>query len=140
MSQGSAAVTVHRYSSRPVRAGIRRGGHPLDFADLMFERGYTGTRAYGQSKLAQIMSGFELASQIPAASVTVNSLHPATFMPTKIVLSEIGHHVDSLEEGVAATARLASDPGSRKPVSRPRRVSDLAREWRQESPDSNHVS
>ena len=86
------------------------GQHPLDFADLMLEHGYSGTRAYGQSKLAQIMSGFELASRVPAAEVTVNSLHPATFMPTKIVLSEIGHHVDSLEEGVAATARLTSSP------------------------------
>ena len=86
------------------------GQHPLDFADLMLERGYTGTRAYGQSKLAQIMSGFELASRVPAAEVTVNSLHPATFMPTKIVLSEIGYHADSLEKGVAASARLASDP------------------------------
>jgi NAD(P)-dependent dehydrogenase (short-subunit alcohol dehydrogenase family) len=85
------------------------GQHPLDFADLMLERRYTGTRAYGQSKLAQIMSGFELASRVPAAEVTVNSLHPATFMPTKIVLTEIGYHVDSLEEGVAATTRLAAD-------------------------------
>jgi NAD(P)-dependent dehydrogenase (short-subunit alcohol dehydrogenase family) len=84
------------------------GQHPLDFADLMLAHGYNGTRAYGQSKLAQIMSGFELASRVPAAEVTVNSLHPATFMPTKIVLSEIGHHIDSLEEGVAATTRLTS--------------------------------
>ena len=63
------------------------GQHPLDFTDLMLTRGYTGTRAYGQSKLAQIMSGFELASRISATEVTVNSLHPATYMPTKIVLS-----------------------------------------------------
>jgi NAD(P)-dependent dehydrogenase (short-subunit alcohol dehydrogenase family) len=84
------------------------GQHPLDFDDLMIERGYRGTRAYGQSKLAQIMSGFELASRIPAAEVTVNSLHPATYMPTKMVLAEIGHHIDSIEEGVAATHRLAT--------------------------------
>ena len=85
------------------------GQHPLDFDDLMITRGYSGTRAYGQSKLAQIMSGFELASRLPAAEVTVNSLHPATYMPTKIVLAEIGHTVDSLAEGVSATHRLVSD-------------------------------
>lgn len=85
------------------------GQHPLDFDDLMIERGYSGTRAYGQSKLAQIMSGFELAGRVPAAEVTVNSLHPATFMPTKMVLAERGRHVDSLEEGVAATHRLVAD-------------------------------
>ncbi|WAL69184.1 SDR family NAD(P)-dependent oxidoreductase [Amycolatopsis cynarae] len=85
------------------------GQHPLDFTDLMIERDYSGTRAYGQSKLAQIMSGFELAGRLPAGEVTVNSLHPATFMPTKIVLSEIGYTMDSLDEGVAATHRLVTD-------------------------------
>jgi NAD(P)-dependent dehydrogenase (short-subunit alcohol dehydrogenase family) len=85
------------------------GQYPLDFDDLMITRGYSGARAYGQSKLAQIMSGFELASRVPAAEVTVNSLHPATYMPTKIVLAEIGGHVDSLAEGVSATHRLVSD-------------------------------
>lgn len=86
------------------------GQHPLDFSDLMIERGYSGTRAYGQSKLAQIMSGFELASRMPGSEVTVNSLHPATYMPTKIVLDETGYNVDSIDEGVAATRRLVSDP------------------------------
>ncbi|OHV34164.1 MULTISPECIES: SDR family NAD(P)-dependent oxidoreductase [Pseudofrankia] len=84
------------------------GQHPLDLDDLMIEHGYSGTRAYGQSKLAQIMSGFELADRLPAAEVTVNSLHPATYMPTKIVLAEIGHHIDSIDEGVAATHRLVA--------------------------------
>jgi NAD(P)-dependent dehydrogenase (short-subunit alcohol dehydrogenase family) len=99
-------------ASRPARivnvASI--GQHPLDFDDLMLERGYNGVRAYGQSKLAQIMSGFELAGRLPADEVTVNSLHPSTFMPTKMVLQEIGRHVDSIEDGVAATYRLLTDP------------------------------
>jgi hypothetical protein len=42
--------------------------------------------------------------------VTVNSLHPATYMPTKIVLEQAGHSIDSLEEGVEATVRLATSP------------------------------
>jgi hypothetical protein len=54
------------------------------------------------------MSGFELAPRLEG--VTVNSLHPSTYMPTKMVLAEIGHSVDSLEAGVAATARLVTDP------------------------------
>jgi NAD(P)-dependent dehydrogenase (short-subunit alcohol dehydrogenase family) len=86
------------------------GQHPLDFDNLMLERAYSGTRAYAQSKLAQIMSGFELAERLPATEVTVNSLHPATYMPTKIVLEEIGFHVHSLDVGVAATRRLVTDP------------------------------
>jgi NAD(P)-dependent dehydrogenase (short-subunit alcohol dehydrogenase family) len=86
------------------------GQHPLDFTDLMLTRGYSGTRAYGQSKLAQIMSGFELAERIGPGQVSFNSLHPATYMPTKMVLLERGESVDTLAEGVEATRRLASDP------------------------------
>jgi NAD(P)-dependent dehydrogenase (short-subunit alcohol dehydrogenase family) len=84
------------------------GQHPIDFDDLMIERDYSGMRAYGQSKLAQIMSGLELATRLPADQVTVNSLHPATFMPTKMVLQEIGYSIDTLDEGVAATHRLVT--------------------------------
>jgi NAD(P)-dependent dehydrogenase (short-subunit alcohol dehydrogenase family) len=86
------------------------GQQPLDFDDLMLEHDYSGVRAYCQSKLAQIMSGFELAGRVAAHQVTVNSLHPATFMPTKMVLAERGSSVDTLETGVASTERLTSDP------------------------------
>ncbi|QBI56566.1 SDR family NAD(P)-dependent oxidoreductase [Streptomonospora litoralis] len=86
------------------------GMHPLDFDDLMLQHGYDGWRAYGQSKLAQIMAGLELAERLPAAEVTVNSLHPGTFMPTKMVLAERGTHTDSLETGVEATHRMVASP------------------------------
>ena len=76
----------------------------------MIEHGYSGTRAYGQSKLAQITTGFELAERLDPKEVTVASLHPSTYMPTKMVLEEIGRSVDRLEDGVAATVRLALDP------------------------------
>jgi len=100
--RGSAPARVVNVSSL--------GQYPLDFDDLMLERGYDGSRAYAQSKLAQIMAGFELASRVPVTEVTVNSLHPATYMPTKMVLDEVGRSVDSIEDGVAATHRLVSDP------------------------------
>ncbi|GAB2922123.1 SDR family NAD(P)-dependent oxidoreductase [Streptomyces mayteni] len=86
------------------------GQHPIDFGDLMLEHGYDGMRAYGQSKLAQIMCGFELAALLPAGEVTVNSLHPATYMPTKMVIAELGYGVDTVAEGVAATRRLVTAP------------------------------
>ena len=86
------------------------GQAPIDFDDPMLEHGYSGTRAYGQSKLAQITTGFELAERLDPKEVTVASLHPATYMPTKMVLEEIGSSVDRLEDGVAATVRLALDP------------------------------
>ena len=83
------------------------GQHPLDFDDLMIEHGYSRGRAYAQSKLAQIIAGFELASRVPAREVTVNSLHPGTYMPTKMVMAGIGYSIDTLESGVATTHRLA---------------------------------
>jgi NAD(P)-dependent dehydrogenase (short-subunit alcohol dehydrogenase family) len=86
------------------------GQSPIDFDDVMLEHGYSGARAYSQSKLAQIMFGIERAERVPADRVAINSLHPSTFMPTKIVLEEIGRSLDSLEEGVEATVRLAVSP------------------------------
>jgi NAD(P)-dependent dehydrogenase (short-subunit alcohol dehydrogenase family) len=85
------------------------GQHPLDFDDLMIEHGYSGTRAYGQSKLAQIMSGFELAQRLPAEEVTVNSLHPSTYMPTKMVLAEIGLTTPRRELNCGSAASNWSD-------------------------------
>jgi NAD(P)-dependent dehydrogenase (short-subunit alcohol dehydrogenase family) len=86
------------------------GQAPVDFDDVMLEHAYSGARAYGQSKLAQIMYGFELAERIPDHEITVNSLHPGTYMPTKIVLDQVGHSIDSLETGVESTVRLATAP------------------------------
>src|SRR3954463_2479777 len=86
------------------------GQMPIDFDDVMLERSYDGTRAYCQSKLAQVMSTFDLAERLRGDGVTANALHPATYMPTKIVLDARGSAASTVAEGVAATARLAADP------------------------------
>lgn len=86
------------------------GQAPVDFDDVMLEHGYEGMRAYSQSKLAQIAFGLRIAGQLDPAEVTVTSLHPATFMPTKMVFTAGGRPLDSLQRGVAATTRLAVDP------------------------------
>jgi NAD(P)-dependent dehydrogenase (short-subunit alcohol dehydrogenase family) len=87
------------------------GQAALDFDDPLLERSlYEGRRAYAQSKLAQITYANELAAQLLATGITVNSLHPATFMPTKIVLDERGTSVDPLDRGVESTVRVAIDP------------------------------
>lgn len=86
------------------------GQAPVDFDDVMLERGFDGGRAYAQSKLAQIAFGLQLARRVDPAEVTVTSLHPSTYMPTKMVLAAGTRPVDSLQRGVAATTRLAVDP------------------------------
>jgi NAD(P)-dependent dehydrogenase (short-subunit alcohol dehydrogenase family) len=80
------------------------GQAPIDFDDVMLERHYDGSRAYAQSKLAQVMHTFDLAERLDA--VTANALHPATYMPTKIVIHARGSAVSTLEEGTHATERL----------------------------------
>ena len=54
--------------------------------------------------------GAALAARLDPARVTVNSLHPATYMPAKMVLDSVGHSIDSLDTGVASTLRLIQDP------------------------------
>jgi NAD(P)-dependent dehydrogenase (short-subunit alcohol dehydrogenase family) len=100
-------------SSAPARVvNVSSAGQmPIDFDDVMLEHGYSGTRAYCQSKLAQIMFTFDLAEELGARGVSANCLHPATYMPTKMVLAARANPVSTLEQGVRATARLVSDPG-----------------------------
>jgi NAD(P)-dependent dehydrogenase (short-subunit alcohol dehydrogenase family) len=96
--RGSAPARIVNVSSL--------GQQAIDFDDVMLEHGYSGVRAYCQSKLAQILFTFELAPQLAPDGVTVTALHPATYMPTKIVRSP----VSTLQEGVTATFRLVADP------------------------------
>jgi NAD(P)-dependent dehydrogenase (short-subunit alcohol dehydrogenase family) len=86
------------------------GQAPIDFDDVMLERNYNGVQAYCQSKLAQVMLTFDLAEELEAGQVTANCLHPATYMPTKMVTHSGTTPISSLEEGTLATARLVVDP------------------------------
>jgi NAD(P)-dependent dehydrogenase (short-subunit alcohol dehydrogenase family) len=86
------------------------GQAPIDFDDVMLERGYSGVQAYCQSKLALVMFTFDLAEELEGSGVTANCLHPGTYMPTQMVRKAGIHPVTPLEDGVAATMRLISSP------------------------------
>ncbi len=86
------------------------GQSPIDFDDVMLERGYDGWRAYAQSKLAQIMFTFSLAERLEGSGVTANALHPASLMDTKMVRESFGYTMSTVEEGAAATERLVVSP------------------------------
>jgi NAD(P)-dependent dehydrogenase (short-subunit alcohol dehydrogenase family) len=86
------------------------GQAPIDFDDVMLERGYSGVQAYCQSKLALVMFTFDLAEELEGSGVTANCLHPGTYMPTNMVRQAGVEPVTPLEEGVAATLRLISSP------------------------------
>ena len=86
------------------------GQEAIDFTDVMLTQSYSGLRAYRQSKLAQIMFTIDLAHELEDAAVTVNALHPATFMNTTMVLQFGGKPMSSVEEGADAILKLAVSP------------------------------
>ena len=86
------------------------GQQPIDFTDIMLTRGYSGTRAYCQSKLAQIMFTVDLAGELHGTGVTANALHPATYMDTTMVRRAGITPSSSVEEGAEAILNLATSP------------------------------
>lgn len=86
------------------------GQSPIDFDDVMLERRYEGMRAYAQSKLALVMFTFDLAEELGSTGVSVNCLHPATLMNTKMVFEAFGRASSEVQEGADATVYLAAAP------------------------------
>jgi NAD(P)-dependent dehydrogenase (short-subunit alcohol dehydrogenase family) len=83
------------------------GQHPIDFDDVMITKGYSGSRAYAQSKLSQIMFTIDLADELKGTGVTVNSLHPATYMNTTMVRAGGITPISTVEQGGEAILHLA---------------------------------
>ncbi|MEF0864085.1 MULTISPECIES: SDR family NAD(P)-dependent oxidoreductase [Rhizobium] len=84
------------------------GQQPIDFSDVMLTRGYSGVRAYCQSKLAQIMFTFDLAEELAGTGVTVNCLHPATYMDTTMVRQAGVTPLSTVDQGANAILNLAA--------------------------------
>jgi len=86
------------------------GQQSIDFGDVMLTRGYSGTRAYCQSKLAQIMFTIDLGASLKGTGVTVTCLHPATYMDTSMVRRAGVRPLSTVEEGARAILNLATSP------------------------------
>jgi NAD(P)-dependent dehydrogenase (short-subunit alcohol dehydrogenase family) len=84
------------------------GQHPIDFDDVMIAKGYNGSRAYAQSKLSQIMFTIDLAEALKGSGVTVNSLHPATYMNTTMVRAGGITPMSTVEQGGEAILHLVT--------------------------------
>lgn len=112
-------------SSAPSRVVVvASSGHKLGVIskdDFMSEKSYSKIKAYGQSKLANILFANELAKKLKGTGVTVNSCHPG------IVHTELGRHMSkswirpiykkvlapfykTIPEGAQTQIRLAVDP------------------------------
>jgi NAD(P)-dependent dehydrogenase (short-subunit alcohol dehydrogenase family) len=86
------------------------GQQAIDFSDVMLLRGYSGQRAYCQSKLAQILFTIDLAHELEGSGVIVNCLHPATYMNTTMVRRAGVKPWSTVEEGAEAILNLALLP------------------------------
>ncbi len=86
------------------------GQQAIDFDDVMIERGFNGTRAYCQSKLAQILFTIDLAERLQGTRTTVHSLHPATFMNTTMVREAGRTPISTVEQGADAIEYVATSP------------------------------
>jgi NAD(P)-dependent dehydrogenase (short-subunit alcohol dehydrogenase family) len=82
------------------------GQHPIDFDDVMIAKNYSGSRAYAQSKLSQIMFTIDLAEELKGSGVTVNALHPATYMNTTMVRAGGITPISTVEQGGEAILHL----------------------------------
>jgi NAD(P)-dependent dehydrogenase (short-subunit alcohol dehydrogenase family) len=84
---------------------------PIDFDDVMIENGFSGGRAYAQSKLAQVMHTIDLHEELGERGILVNSLHPATFMPTGMVRRLGVEPRATIDEGADAVMHLIEADG-----------------------------
>jgi NAD(P)-dependent dehydrogenase (short-subunit alcohol dehydrogenase family) len=102
-----------------VSSGAQAMGR-LDFDDLQGEHGYSGQRAYNQSKLANVMFTYELARRLEGTSVTATVLHPGVVSTAfgaedpaafyKVLIPLARPFMKTPERGAATSIYLASSP------------------------------
>jgi retinol dehydrogenase 14 len=103
-----------------VSSNAHRTGR-IDFDDLQGERSYSGSRAYDQSKLANVLFAYELARRLKGTGVTSNALHPGVVRTSfgaddpagiqKFVVPLLRPLMKSPERGAATSIQLATAPG-----------------------------
>jgi NAD(P)-dependent dehydrogenase (short-subunit alcohol dehydrogenase family) len=86
------------------------GQRAINFDDVMFEKNFDSMNAYSQSKLALIMFTFDLAEQLKGEGITVNTLHPGTYLDTNMVRHAKITPLGKPETGADAEVFLATSP------------------------------
>jgi NAD(P)-dependent dehydrogenase (short-subunit alcohol dehydrogenase family) len=76
----------------------------------MLTRHYSGSTAYRQSKLAQILFTVDLAQELKGSGVIANALHPSTYMNTTMVRQSGTQPMSRVEDGAEAILQLAVSP------------------------------
>ncbi|ALO97503.1 3-oxoacyl-ACP reductase [Streptomyces hygroscopicus subsp. limoneus] len=84
------------------------GQEPVDVADPELTRGYSGISAYCRSKFALAAYTFTLAEELAGSDVSVNVLHPATYMDTAMVREGGITPWNSVADGAPGVLALAT--------------------------------
>jgi retinol dehydrogenase 14 len=93
----------------------------LDFENLQGEKSYAGFRAYGQSKLANVLFTYELARRLEGTGVTANCLHPGVVSTgfgknnpgwATLVATLFAPFLRTSEEGARTAVYLATSPAA----------------------------
>jgi retinol dehydrogenase-12 len=100
-------------------SSVAHKGAQIDFDDLQGRRRYNGLRAYGRSKLANLLFTYELARRLKGTSVTANALHPG-LVATNLLANNgrigallkvlLGLRGTSPQKGARTVVYLASSP------------------------------
>ena len=121
----TALVLERLQASAPARvvtvsSNAHSSGH-IDLDDLQGEHGYSGSRAYNQSKLANLLFTYELARRLRGTSVTANAVHPGMVstkfgaedpnLLQRLVVPFLRPVMKSPTRGAATSILVASDPG-----------------------------
>ena len=99
-----------------------KGG--IEFDNLSGEKGYAAWRAYGQSKMANLLFAKELARRFSGTARTANALHPGVIFDTNLqrsmtvpraVLDAVGGLsnllvLKSIPQGAATQCHVATNP------------------------------
>jgi NAD(P)-dependent dehydrogenase (short-subunit alcohol dehydrogenase family) len=105
-----ALLPVLRASAPARIVNVGSGGQdPLDFDDIEFRRGYDGFAAYCRAKFALAAHTFALAEELTGTGVSVNVLHPATFMDTAMVRESGVTPWNTVADGARAVLALATE-------------------------------
>ena len=111
--KASAPSRIVNVTSEAQRTGM------IDFDDLQGERRFSGTRAYPQSKLANVLFTYELARRLDGTEVTATCVHPGAVRTNfgrgsrglmAFAVRIFAPFMLSPEEGARTVIHLASSP------------------------------
>ncbi len=94
-------------SARVVNVSSMVHATAIDFDNLQGEQDFMGSKAYGISKLCNVLFSYKLARETEASHITSNCLHPGV-ISTKLLKQHYGDIGSAVEEGTENVVYVAT--------------------------------